>query len=127
MKLTPEQIAEREPLIILDSEGFHLRVHDAWHHGLTRDESRRLTVGEFCRLLADGLAHALSIRVARHWVRDHLRPARCKHPRGVCGWKQRFEHDKPKRCITRDGFIQSLKEASIPVIGDDVYCEEVTS
>ena len=42
MKPTPKHIVEREPLIILDSRGYHLRVHDAWHHGLTRDESRRL-------------------------------------------------------------------------------------
>ena len=86
-----------------------------------------MTVQEFGRLLADELAHALSLRVARHWVREHLRPARCKHPRGLCGWKQRFEHDKPRRCITQDEFAQVLKEAGIPVIGDDVYATEIRS
>ncbi len=89
--------------------------------------SDSMSEAEFWSALADGLAQALSIRVARNWARDHMRPARCKHPSGVCGWKQRFEHDKPRRSITRDEFIQSLKEAGIPVIGDDVYCEEVTS
>ncbi len=42
MRPTPKHIAEREPLIILDSRGYHLRVHAAWHRGLTRDELRRL-------------------------------------------------------------------------------------
>jgi hypothetical protein len=31
-----------ETIAILDEQGFHLRVHDAWHHGLSRERSRRL-------------------------------------------------------------------------------------
>lgn len=30
-----------ETIVILDEQGFHLRVHDAWHHGLSREESRQ--------------------------------------------------------------------------------------
>ena len=39
-----------ETIVILDEQGFHLRVHDAWHHGLSREESRQA-------LLAAGIDH----------------------------------------------------------------------
>lgn len=202
-----------EPIVILDEQGFHLRVHDAWHHGLTREQSRRvllsagidehdtailldspvwwpvpqqveyepngrrhwavdgrpvtkegaswsfrrlgfshdetrhlmairrfcyeierrlppppaecMTMAEFGRVFADELLYALSLRVAKHWVRDHLRRAERRHERGLSDWKRRYEQDKPKRCITLGDFAQVLKEAQIPVLGDDVYCEEL--
>ena len=204
-----------EPLLIHDSQGYHVRLNGTWHHGLTRDESRRLLMdggihihdayllvesapwwpdpvevqykppgrrrwtvdgrpvtregaawtfrevgmtyahiarlmricrlcyeieqqlppppsdsmseAEFRRALADGLARALSVRVARNWARERLRPAQCKHPLSVCGWKDRFERDNPKRRLTRDDFIQALKEAGVPVIGDDVFATEIHS
>jgi hypothetical protein len=31
-----------QPIVFFDREGFHVWVNRAWHHGLTRDESRRL-------------------------------------------------------------------------------------
>jgi hypothetical protein len=203
-----------DSIVILDERGLHLRISGDWHHGLTREQSRRLllaagidphdaylllesavwwpdpvevehrssgrrrwtvdgrpvtragaawsfrdaglkydeighlkriyrlcdeierrlppppesmTVEEFLRLLADELARALSLRVARHWVRDHLRLARSRHPRGLSSWKQRFEHDKPRRRITQDDFARVLTEAGIKVVGDDVYCKEIRS
>jgi hypothetical protein len=203
-----------ETIVILDEQGFHLRVHGAWHHGLTREESRRvllaagidehdtallldspvwwpvpqqveyrangrrhwavdgrpvtqegaswafrrvgfshdetrhlmrirrlcyeierrlpppsdsMTLAEFGRLLVDELAHALSLRVARQWVRDHLRPARSRHPSSLASWQRQFERDHPRRRITQDEFAQVLKQAEIPVIGDDVYATEIHS
>lgn len=204
-----------ETLAILDEQGFHLRVHDAWHHGLSREQSHRLlqaagfdwyeservlesavwwpepaeieyrlngrrrwlvngravtregamwefrqvgmtydairhlmriyrlcaeiearlppplpdtlTVEEARRLIADGLNHALSLRVARRWANEHLRPARSRHPLGLCGWKERFECDNPKRCLTEEDFAKALKEAGIEVDGNDVYATEIDS
>ena len=200
-------------IVILDNRGFHLRLGGVWHHGTTREESRRLlldagihahdaclllesavwwsepatveyrptggrcwvvdgrpvtkhgaawgfrdaglrhdeiahllricqlcyeieqrlppppsdsmSVEEFRRLLADGLAYALSVRVARRWVRERLRPARCKHPRGLCSWKDQFEHDEPRRHIKQEGFAKVLADAGIKVVGDKVYAKEV--
>jgi hypothetical protein len=86
-----------------------------------------MSEAEFRRALADGLAQALSLRVARHWVREHLRAARCKHPLGLAGWKERFEHDKPRRSITQDEFTQVLKDEGIALLGDDVYATEIHS
>ena len=31
-----------EPIVILDSRGFHVRAGGTWHHGLSREQSRRL-------------------------------------------------------------------------------------
>jgi hypothetical protein len=86
-----------------------------------------MTVDEARQLLADGLAHALSLRVARQWVRDHLLPAQCKHPCGVSDWKQHFEHENPKRHITQDEFAGVLADAGIKVLGDEVYCKTIRS
>jgi len=85
------------------------------------------TVREFLRLLADELARALSLRVARHWAEEHLLPARSKHRRNLAGWMQRFERDKPNRRISPDDFAQVLKDAGIKVVGDAVYCKEIRS
>ena len=215
MKLISKETAAREPLLILDKRGWHVRVDGAWHHGLTREESRLLllatgiddhdtylllgcaawwpepmeveyrpcgrrhwlldgqpvtkegaaweyrrigmtfaeirclmriqqlcyeieqrlppppsdcmTVDEARQLLADGLAHALSLRVARRWVQEHLRPAQCKHPLGLAEWKQQFERNHPKRRITQDEFAQVLADCGIEVVGDDVYVTEIRS
>ncbi|HQI29262.1 MAG TPA: hypothetical protein PLT20_14345 [Sedimentisphaerales bacterium] len=209
MKLISEETAAKGPVLILDHRGYHIRVAGAWHHGLTREESRLLlldagiddhdaclllesaawwpkpmeveykptgrrhwlldgqpvtkegaaweyrrigmtfreirclmriqrlcyeieqrlndcmTVDEARQLLADGLAHALSLRVARHWAREHLRPAECKHPLSLACWQERFERDKPKRSITQDEFVQVLTDVGVRVVGDKVYCEEI--
>jgi hypothetical protein len=210
MKLISKETAAKDPVLILDSRGYHVRVSGVWHHGLTREESRLLleasiddhdtcllldsaawwpepmeveyrpcgrrhwlldgqpvtkegaaweyrrigmtyreirclmriqqlcyeirqrlsdcmTVDEARQLLADGLAHALSLRVARRWAREHLRPAQCKHPRGLAELKQQFERDHPKRSITPDEFAQSLADAGVKVIGNDVYATESCS
>jgi len=84
-----------------------------------------MTVDEARQLLADGLAHAVSLRVARRWAREHLRPAQCKHPRSLACWQERFERDKPKRSITQDEFAQVLTDVGVRVVGDEVYCEEI--
>jgi len=214
MKLISEETAAKEPLLILDKRGYHVRVGGAWHHGLTRDQSRRalldagiddhdayllldsaawwpeerqveyrpcgrgrwlldgqpvtregaaweyrkigmtyreirclmriqrlcceieqrqpppgdcMTVDEARQLLADGLAHAVSVRVARQWVREHLRGARRKHPLGLAAWKERFERENPKRRVTKDEFAQALADTKIKVTDDIVYCQEVTA
>jgi hypothetical protein len=31
-----------ETIVILDEQGYHLRIDRTWHHGLTREQSRRL-------------------------------------------------------------------------------------
>ena len=41
MKLISEETVAKEPLLILDKRGWHVRVGGAWHHGLMREESRR--------------------------------------------------------------------------------------
>ncbi len=86
-----------------------------------------ITVEEARRLIADGLNHALSLRVARDWAKDHLRPARCKHALGLCQWRQRFERDNPKRSLTEEDFAKALREAGIEVDGNDVYATEIDS
>ena len=86
-----------------------------------------MTLAEFGRLLIDELSHALNLRVARDWVQKRLRAARCKHPRKLDSWQRQFERDHPKRRITQDEFVQALKDAGIPVIGDDVYATEIHS
>ncbi len=30
-----------ETIVILDDQGFHVRADDTWHHGLSREQSRR--------------------------------------------------------------------------------------
>lgn len=84
-----------------------------------------MTVDEARKLLADGLAHALSLRVARRWAREHLLPARRKHPRSLAEWKRHFERDHPKRRITHDEFAQVLADAGVKIVGDDVYATEI--
>jgi hypothetical protein len=209
MKLVSEETAAKEPVLILDSRGWHVRAGGDWHHGLTREESRLLllasgiddhdayllldsaawwpepmeveyrptgrrhwlldsqpvtragaaweyrrigmtyreirslmriqqlcyeieqrlsgcmTVDEARQLLADGLARAASVRVARQWVRDHLRASRRKSRVGLADWKRRFESDHPKRCITQDEFAQALADAGVQIVGDDVYATEI--
>ena len=202
-----------DTIVILDERGFHLRINGVWHHGLSREQSRRLllaadiddhdtyilldsavwwpdsaevryqptgrrhwtvdgrpvtkegamwdfrkvgmkydeirhlmridqlcyeikqqlppappdcmTIQEFGRLLVDELNRALSLRVARDWVREHLLAARCKHTRKLDSWKRQFERDHPKRRITQDEFVQVLVAAGIRVVGDDVYATEI--
>ena len=41
MKLISEETVAKEPLLILDKRGWHVRVGGACHHGLMREESRR--------------------------------------------------------------------------------------
>lgn len=203
------ETAAKEPLLIRDGRGWHVRVGGAWHHGLTRDQSREvlldagiydtwallenaawwpdeveveyrpcgrrhwlldgqpvtregaaweyrkvgltwketrclmritqlcyeieqrpndcMTVAEARQLLADGLARAVSLRVARRWAREHLLPAQCKHSRGLADWKQQFDRDHPKRRITQDEFAQVLADVGVQVVGDDLYATEIRS
>jgi hypothetical protein len=209
MKLVSEETAAKEPVLILDSRGWHVRAGGVWHHGLTREESRLLllasgiddhdayllldsaawwpepmeveyrptgrrhwlldgqpvtragaaweyrrigmtyreirclmrieqlcyeirerlsdcmTVDEARQLLADGLAHAVSVRVARQWVRDHLQASQRRSRIGLAGWKERFERDHTTRRITHDEFAQVLADAGVKIVGDDVYATEI--
>jgi len=204
-----------EPIVILDSRGWHVRAGGVWHHGLNRDQSRHvlrdagiddhdtclllgnpvwwpdeveieyrpcgrrhwlldgrpvtkegaawifrrvgltwketrhlmrvyqlcyeieqrlppppsdsMTVAEFYRVFADELAHALSLKVARHWVRERLLSAQCKHSRSLADWKWQFERDHPKRRITQDEFAQVLVDVGVRVVRDEVYCKVIRS
>ena len=86
-----------------------------------------MTAEKFCHMFAVQLAHALSISIARQWVREHLLPARRKHSISLAGWKEQFERDNPKRRLTQDEFAQVLADARIKVVGDVVYAAEIRS
>lgn len=210
-ELISEDTAAKNPVLILDSRGCHVRVSGVWHHGLSREQSRRvlldagiddhdtclllgcaawwpepmeveykptgrrhwlldgqpvtkegaaweyrrigmtyreirclmriqqlcyeikqrlsdgMSVDEARQLLADGLAHAVSLRVARRWAREHLLPAQYKHPGSLADLKQQFERDHPKRFITQDGFAKTLTDVGVRVVGDEVYCKVIRS
>ena len=109
--------------------------HLMWMYKLAYEIEQRLppppadsmTVEEFCHLLVDGLARAVSNKVAQQWVCKHLRPARRKHRLGIAGWKERFEQDNPKRRLTQDEFAKVLADAKIKVVGDAVHAAEIRS
>ena len=77
-----------EPLLIHDSQGYHVRLNGTWHHGLTRDELRRLLLDahiddayflvEVCAVVAG--PRGGSIQAHGQTPLDGRRPA-C-HPRG---------------------------------------------
>ena len=81
MKLISEETAAKEPLLILDPRGYHVRVGGAWHHGLTREQSRQASAAgidehDTCLLLETPAQWPKPMEVEykptgrRHWLLD---------------------------------------------------------
>ena len=71
-----------EPIVILDSRGFHVRAGGTWHHGLSREQSRRalldagIDTHDTCLLLESPVWWPDPVEVEyrptgrRHWLVD---------------------------------------------------------